>query len=350
MLRVNDKTIRKILIIRTSSLGDIFHAFPALSAIKNKDPHVIIHWLIKEKFSDLLKPVKEIDKIYCLPRSRNFQTLKNLIRNLRMEKYDAVIDFQGLLRTGLWAFLTGSPLRLGFTRHEARHKLSCLFTNIHVRPSKNDRHIVEKNLSLLRPLGIAYDPNQPSISYHMDQKYCRVRDEFLQKKGLRSNQIILGVHMGASWRHATKCWPLSHYQEFLKEMSQRFEILILWGPDEEKKIGLLRPLPHIHVAPRLSLLELAAFIERCDLLVGSDSGPIHMAAALDIPTLCLMGPTSPERLRPWGPQQHYIHKGTHSPLCLKNICVRDHRCMKTIHVEEVVETVTKLLTAHHANH
>ena len=265
----------------------------------------------------------------------------SFIHNLQMEHYEAVIDFQGLLRTGIWSFLTKCPNRIGFSLKEARHKLNCLFTNIHVSPETSDLHIVQKNLSLLKPFEI-FEHCAKSLAYVLDEVIYLKRDELMRKNQLNKNDGLLGIHIGSSWRHSTKCWPTSFYSALLEKISPLKKTILFWGPDEEKKILEIPPLKNVIVTPKLSLLDLAAWIKACSLFVGSDSGPIHMAAALGIKTLSLMGPTLPQRLRPWGADHHFIYKDVDCSLCLKNICFKQHQCMKMITVDEVYYQIHKI--------
>lgn len=321
--------VMKILIVRTSSLGDIFHAFPAVARLKEAEPGLRIHWLVSPKFASLIEPVQEIERIHCPGPLGRIGDRLEFIRRLRQEDYDAVIDFQGLFRTGIWDLATGCRRRIGFSRREARQKFNCLFTNIHVTPDMKDRHVVQKNLRLLQPLGITGEPSRVLTYRIAESTQVRVQ-KALRKTGLRAGEPFIGIHIGASLRYSTKCWPLGHFNRLLSVLDARHKILILWGPDESEKIRSIRPGRNVFIAPAVSLLEMAAILQACSLVVGSDSGAVHMAAAFGVPTLCLMGPTSPDRSRPWGTGHRYLHQGLSCRGCLKNWCIRKGRCMNGI--------------------
>jgi ADP-heptose:LPS heptosyltransferase len=220
---------------------------------------------------------------------------------IRSARFDVALDLQGLIKSGLLTAYTGAPLRIGFTADHCREGLNCLFTNRRVRPPATAVHVVEQYLALLEPLGVPPGP----VEFHVPipPPAARRMDDFLDEQGIKSHDLLVAVNPGAG--RTNKRWPVEHFRRLADRLAQEpgVRILLLWGPDEVHMARQIRDGSSARaiLAPPTDLHELAALLHRSALMVASDTGPLHLAAALGTPCLGLFGPTRAERNGPYGP-------------------------------------------------
>ncbi|VVM06885.1 heptosyltransferase I [Methylacidimicrobium cyclopophantes] len=271
-IRGSDPSPRKILILKFSSLGDVVQALPVAAGLRRRWPSAEIHWMAFEPYRDLLTNHPAIDRFLEFPRRRatRLELLRDLARCLRFvrrERYDLLLDLQGLLRSGLFCLLSGSKRRIGpWNGREG----SILVYRERVMPPPPPAQ--ERYLAFLRHLGIPAGPP--------DYGLCAGA---LEIPGLRKGSYVV-LHPYARWK--TKLWPWRHYAELVRSLPHlSFVVMGMgpWFPLEEKNVTDLRgPLP---IDRMMALLGNAAAV------VGPDSGPAHLAAALGVSTLILFGPT-----------------------------------------------------------
>jgi ADP-heptose:LPS heptosyltransferase len=221
-------------------------------------------------------------------------------RRLREAAFDAVLDLQGLMKSGVLTALTRAPRRIGFAHGFRREWPSGLFTNERVRPPTAARHVVEQYIALLRPLGIV----EPEIQFRMpeDPAVDERADAFLAATGIKPRDRLVLMNPGAGRRE--KQWPLGHYRELARRLSDEAaaRLVVLWGPGEEADARVIAASAVSGVtAPPTSLRELVALARRARLMIAGDTGPLHIAAAVGTPCLGLYGPTSGIRNGPYGP-------------------------------------------------
>ncbi len=319
--------MKSIAIVKLSSLGDVIHALPVAHALRRCFPAARLMWIVEARESPILKGHSDLDGILTVDTRRwrklirrgsgvgeVWAELLSLTRMVRGARFDAVIDLQGLVKSGLITALTGATLRVGFARRRCREPLNSLFTNRRVEPSQ--AHVVDQYLSLLEPLGVRDREAVFNVPSNADAE--RTIDEFLAPEGIKPRDCLIALNPGAG--RPSKRWPLSHYRRLAERLSVEagVRVLLLWGPEERlmaREIGAgpgtragypresvgrvgARPI----LAPQTTLTELTALLRRCDLMVASDTGPLHLAAALGIPALGLYGPTRSERNGPYGPR------------------------------------------------
>lgn len=321
---------QRILIIRLSALGDIIHGLPVVAALRHAFPDAHLGWLVEDRGAALLANNPTLDRLHILPRSAVKKDLKKrplatlsgplaaLVRELRRERYTISIDLQGLTKSAIWGPLSGAGMRIGFRGADAR-EMSRWFYNEAVAPAEDRVHVVEKNLSLLTPLGIT----KPSIEFpfRLDETTLRRGRELwnpeLNLEGKAPPRVILNV--GAGW--PTKMWPAPSFGELGARLVKRNGacVALAWGPGEEaaaraalsagKKAGLnsdqlghngLRSRPGLFIAPPTTFMESGGMIAAANLYVGGDTGPTHMAAALGIPVVSPFGASDAKRNRPLG--------------------------------------------------
>lgn len=337
----------RILIIKPSSLGDIVHALPVLAALRKRRPEAHIAWLVKRRWAELLEGNADLDEI--LRADFSAREWPGLMKRIFLERYDWVIDLQGLLRSGILAFATGSPVRVGFDASACREPLSSLFLNRRVRPAGDARypHIVDKNLAILSGLGLdppGKEESLPDVRYTIRPEDERAVDAILS--GMR--ETLIGIHPGAG--HPVKCWDPERFARLGDLLVDRLgaTLILFGGPDSTERIPRIlasmnrKPM----LAPPLTLKQLCALLRRCRVVVSADSGPLHLAAAVGAATVGLYGPSDPAVSGPRGGNVAILCKtcsckGPKGPFI--NRRCGERTCIKSLEVEEVFEATRELL-------
>ena len=320
---------RKILIVKPSSLGDVIHSLPFLNAVKTCLPKSEIHWVIAKGLEGILESHPMIDKLWVIDKDswKNIQNVKStiqeikvLFKKLKQEKYDLVVDLQGLLRSGVITAATGAPVRIGF--REAREGSSVFYTH-KVAGGKNI-HAVDRYLKIAESLGC----NTTDISFPFP--FVQSSDFRLQTSDTGDYAVIVP---GARWK--TKIWPA---EKFGKLASLLPVESIIVGSKTDKDIAdeivSLSGGRAVSLAGKTNLRELIAIISRANFIVSNDSGPMHIAAALNVPVFAIFGPTDPSRTGPYGKGHTIIREDILCSPCFRKSC-DEMKCMKDLSVEKV---------------
>jgi heptosyltransferase-1 len=333
------KPPKKILIVKPSSLGDVVHSLPFLSSLKSCFPNSEIHWVIAKGLEGLLDGNPMISRLIVINKdvwkkiSRAADTVrevKGLFREIRQERYDLVVDLQGLLRSGLITMASRAPVRIGFK--EAREGSRFFYTET-VRGGK-DLHAVDRYLKVAGSLGCeATDAVFPFPLIKDGDSWVNAF-----KSDLREYIVLVP---GARWN--TKIWAAENFGKTASMLPLR-SVVLGSGADKgiaEKVVGSSRGKA-VSVAGKTGLTELIEIIRGARLAISNDSGPMHIAAALGVPVVAIFGPTSPERTGPYGGSHIIIRSGAACSPCFKKKC-GDLRCMKEVTAEGVGKTIKKLL-------
>lgn len=335
---------RRIAIVRLTSLGDVIHTLPMAAAIRSYDPAIRIIWLAEEREQVLLRDNPVVDEVVTIPlrRWRNqavsiaglpqaVRELRALLGQLRLLRIDVAIDVQGWPhKSSPLAWITRAPVRVGFVRGYARHPLATLFTTHRITPPRRAKHIVDRNLALLEPLQI-YPVGEPRFPLPAFAEAQKAADAWLRAHGVGETSWLVAVL--PSTRGGAKMWPAALYRELAGRllMDPEVVLLILGGPGEEALLEeVRRGLPAARAlawAPR-PIPELVATLRRAQLVIGNDTGPLHVAAAAGVPSLGLFGPTNGERNGPYGSHGAFVQSATGR--------------MADISVDEVVKAAKRL--------
>ncbi len=280
-----------IALVKLSSLGDVVHALPVAAALRARLPHARLSWIVERREAALLRGNGILDAVVPVDTrgwrralapvdlARAARGLGELARDLRAGRFDVALDLQGLLKSGLLTAATRAPLRIGFAPALCRERWSALLTNRHVTPPATARHVVEQYLAVLEPLGV----RPAAIEFPLPRNAAAEAraDAFFVQSGLKpSDRLVtrLTEETGAS-------------------------VLVVWGPGEHataKAIVDSARDGRALLAPTSSIEELVALLWRAAVVVGGDTGPLHLAAALGVACVGLYGPTAAERNGPWG--------------------------------------------------
>jgi lipopolysaccharide heptosyltransferase I len=294
---------QRFLIIRLSSIGDIVHALPAVSALGETYPQAEIHWAVESRYAGLLegnpyvRRVLKLDTLGWRRRMVSAATLEEIATGLlalREVAYDAALDFQGLWKSALIAWLSRSRERLGFAEYWLREPGAGVFYTQRVSPGER-KHVIEMNLALVIRLGARTERWQFPLPHTPED------DRYVERQlvALGAQEFIV-INPGGGWK--TKCWAPENYVQLLQHLETQFSwrILLTGSPEEEKLISEILDRAGVKQACYFpsTLVQFIALARRAKLFVGGDTGPMHLAAAVDTPVVAIYGPTDPARNGP----------------------------------------------------
>jgi lipopolysaccharide heptosyltransferase I len=332
---------RKILIIKPSSLGDIVHSLPVLDTLCRCFPGAALHWLVAKGFEALLEDHPMLSKVWIIhkdewKRISRLQTtvaeLRALFRDLRKERFDLVIDLQGLFRSGLIAKATGAPMRIGFK--EAREGSTTFYT--HAVEGGKDIHAVDRYLKIPAFLGCKVAPvrfpfppplQSPSPGLPVPGEYA---------------VMVPGA------RKPVNRWPAQRFGELAARLPVRTLVLGSRGDRmlAEEVVRASRGNAE-SLAGKTDIRGLVQVIRGARFMVSNDTGPMHIAAAIGIPVFALFGPANPVRTGPYGKGHRVIRREISCAPCYRRSC-KDPRCLDMITVEEVAEIIRNSLRQNNA--
>jgi lipopolysaccharide heptosyltransferase I len=320
-----DEAGLRIALVRLSSLGDVIHALPVAHVLRWRYPRAELTWVAERPEAAILRGHPDLDQVIEVDTRLWRRRLRQLagvgivareVRalggRLRARRFDVALDLQGLLKSGLITALCRAPIRIGFARGACRERGNVLFTNRRVEP-REGVHIVEKNLALLGALGLRReDMGEPVVSIPRDPDAERTVTSYLEGEGVKAGAPLVCLHPGSGGVH--KRWGARAYRELGDELALRLgaRVVVHWGPGEEPLSRAVGPgvRAPVRIPPPPSVAEMVAWLRRATLVVGGDTGPVHIAAALGVPTLGLYGPTQAWRTGPIGPRVATIQSPT----------------------------------------
>ena len=346
----------RFLIIRLGAIGDVVHTLPLASAIKDARPDSHITWAVEFAPREVLLENSDIDEILTIDTrawrknllSGGFSALRRDLLAVKNVGADVALDAQGLIKSGLLTWASGAPVRIGFEHRYCREGMNVLFTTHQVFPPENPHHVVEKNLALLKPLDLPIpQKEQYRFPLHETQGEGEQAEKYLEGLGHQDGRPLLVIHPGGGW--VTKRWAPDRFAQLADHWHENDmgDVLLIWGPGEEKiaeeVTGSMRTQPY--VAPATSIREMMALIRRGSCFVGGDSGPMHLAAAMGIRCLTIMGPTEPVRNGPWGEGHLVLHHRLACSGCYARKCP-DIECLERVKIEEAMDGLIRLRLAH----
>jgi heptosyltransferase I len=286
----------RFLLVRLGSMGDVIHALPAASALRDTFPGARIDWVVDPKWVRLLEGNPDLSSVVAFDRKSSSGST-GAIRALRAARYDYAIDFQALYKSAFIAAVSGAPKRIGFKSSYAREGLAALLYTSRVNPQ--GAHKVDHNLTLAEFAGARKSiPRFPIAVHPRDEEVCCAE---LAKRGITTNEDFYVLNPAGGWR--SKCWPAERYGQLHAALSKhiRWRGVVSYGPGEEALAAEVANAggPRAPVAVPLDLGPLAALLRRAKFVVSADTGPLHLAAALGARVIGLFGPTDPARNGPY---------------------------------------------------
>lgn len=335
----------RILLIKPSSLGDIVHTLPVVSAVKAQWPKAHMTWVVKRQWAELVERAEGVDRVWPVDMTVGSWVRAGLA--LRAERFDLAIDLQGLFRSGLLAWLSGAPTRAGFAN--GREGSPWFYTD-RVPVAHPNIHAVDRYLSLVSALGVRY-AEKPRFRFKcLDEDVAIVR-EICLRQGVAIDRPWIAMSVGARW--PTKRWPITMFAAVLEQLhvSPRHPVVIIGSSDERLYTNQLRTLtasPFMDLCGEIPLGYLPALLSTASAMVTNDSGPMHIASALRIPVVAMFGPTSAIRTGPYGDGQSVLTGQVPCSPCFSRVCrhVPELECLHLITPNHVVDAIRSQLTAH----
>jgi len=337
---------KKILIIQTAFLGDVILTTPLVKATRELYPQAFISILLVPQTAEVFENNPGINQIILYDKKgkqKGIRSFFRLIRFLEKEKFDLALLPHRSLRSALLAYLSGIPQRIGF------HTSSSSFLYTSEVTYRSGLHEIDRVLSLLTPLGHNVHNIKPEL-FPKDEDLIWA-DRFLNECGIDKNKKIVGIAPSSVW--ATKRWPLERYACVAERLTNgsNVEVLLLGSNTDERLLlkisSLMNRKPIIPIGQSI-LLKSVALMSRCSVVLSNDSAPVHMATALEKPTVAIFGPTLPEfGFAPYGEGHTVIQRELYCRPCGihgRKSCPEIHfRCMRDISPDEVFQAVKKYL-------
>jgi predicted lipopolysaccharide heptosyltransferase III len=340
---------KKVLVIKLRYIGDALGLLPVIENINEKASNVQVDVMVNRGTEALLEPHPGIRKLWVYDRRIAKKSIiasigyhMDFIRGLRAEKYDFVIDYTHGDRTAFLSFMTGAPERI---THQKATILSRLLMNRIVPGDPDKQHIVEYQLLALKFLGLK--DLKRSMTLFIPDAVERQVESLLSSAGIDHDAPMVVIHPGA--RRRLRRWRPDRFAEIARRIKETYPVslILIGGPGEGDLVDDMEAcmgFPPSFKSTLLSLQQMAALLRRSQLLIGNDTAPGHIAAAVNCPSLILFGPTFPLLWRPFSPLGEVIFKDVPCCGCLQESCIQpDQNCMDLIEVDEVWEKVVDML-------
>jgi len=368
------RDFRKILLIKLSAVGDVVHTIPVLNKLRRRYPMAQLDWLVTPAIAELLRHHPAITQIIEFEREAwstpwrltPFASYARLAAKLRAASYDLVIDMHGQFRTAALTLATGAPARIGFDRPRAgvwdasprkfpeqarKHAWqgaregSWLAYTHHIPVPTLDLHAVDRYLNVGPLLGLDREP--ADFSFPIPQSAVSRVETLLAQHGVSRADIVI-MAPGTIWE--TKRWGSDRFAKVAEHFLSKGFAVILIGSQRERvvceEVAALAP-GAVDLAGMTALSELAALIRRSAVSITNDSGPMHLAVALDRPVVSIFGPTDPIWIGPYGHANAVLHADLEcSPCYLRKLkhCHHDHACMRGVSAPAVIERAERILS------
>jgi len=344
----------RVLVVKMSALGDIIHALPVLDYLHQVMPGIEVDWVVEEPFRDILEGNPLISQLHVVrtkvwrkkPFSAATRREIRAVRNaLQARDYDRVFDIQGNLKSGLVDWLSGAENRIGFSQETLQESINLLFTTQQVPVRRHDYHITDQYLRLVSvTFGKDFSTFKLSSDIYTSQEDDEVAGALLSTL---SDGLVFLFHYGTTWQ--TKFWFKEgwiHLGKALLETYPDSTILLSWG-NEPERAAVTELAAGIgkgaRVLQRYSLKGLAALLKKVNLVVGGDTGPTHIAAAVGTPTVSLYRASDGKRSGPRGACHVIVQSPLTCTSCFRTECDKDDECRRSITVQSMIQAVEKAL-------
>ena len=338
--------MENILVVKLSAIGDVIHALPVSYAIKEQYPEAHLTWVVEQAAYAILADNPCIDELILFEKAK-FRSIGGFLREigpfrrrLRTRRYDASLDLQGLFKSAAIAWTAGAKLRIGTANmREGAHLVSRP-----VRGAHAEGHIVERYLDVARALGCRVGEVRFPVS--VSDRDRMAADTLLAREGVQEGRPFVAFAVGANWPN--KRWPVEHFAALADRLYHAHYVPVLVGGgrlDETLAEDILRAseIPPVNLVGRTNLKQLAHVFTRAALVLGGDTGPVHLAAGLRVPTVMLMGPTDANRNGPYGQLQNAIEVDRPCRGCWKRACPKGLDCLAAISVDAVAAKIGAVL-------
>ena len=343
--------IKRILLIQLGDIGDVVLTTPAIKALKENHPSGEIFVLIRDYAFELIEGCPWVDGVISVEKDKRklrdkiiYQ--KDLLLGLRRKRFELAIDLRAGTRGAIVSFLSRASFRIGRYREGGKLWRNRLFTHL-IRPENElSQYSTLHSLNILAPFNLRIKDTSPELTVTEEKE--RSAANILRRQKVPIDKPIIALHPFSRWRY--KEWPIRNYVKLIDHIGSRYGVSILMtGSDDERaraaEIVKRSTIDVYSLAGKTSIGELAAVLKRCSLLIGIDSAPVHIAAAVGIPTVTIFGPSSPVNWAPRGKGHSVIYKDLPCMPCREKGCNNSEasRCLDELSVEEVVPIIDRKL-------
>jgi heptosyltransferase-2 len=344
-------SFEKVLVRGVNWIGDTILTLPSIEALRNLLPKAHITLLARDHLHPLFRNAPWVDEIISCSGAGGIRGLEEearLARRIREAGYDLALMFPRSPRAALTPWLAGVRFRVGY----AANGRGILLTH-RLKESRQllQSHQADYYYKLVQFLGARGARPLPRL--YIGREEDDWAESFYDAAGISGTHAIIAINPGSTYGPA-KCWPVARYIQLARRLlsSSRNRLLLVGGSDNADLINYMYVSLNRQVARAVGedLMRLAALLKRCRLLITNDTGPMHMAAAVETPLLAIFGSTDPVTTSPLGPRSRLIRKHLDCSPCLKRRCPYDHRCMEALSVDEVEAAVCEhaALSGRHA--
>ena len=344
---------RSILIVKLSAIGDVVHTLPLLEVLRRSLPGARIDWLVEEEAARIIEGHEGIDRVIVSrrkswqrglfrsgQRADSVREILRFLRELRSREYDLVIDLQGLLKSGLLTGLSRGRRKIGFTW--AREGSTLFLSEAPYPVDQHRQHSIERYLETAGILGLTVKSREGRVPVREADRE--------QVKALLPERDLLGGHLAAvnpMARWKTKLWEEESFALLADRMREELGLTVIFTGSAADRAVIERILSRmrgkaVNLAGEVGLKALAHLYSLCRVVVSTDTGPMHIAAAMNCPVVALFGPTAPWRTGPYGEGHRVIREEMGCSPCFRKTCSHGE-CMKSITVDRVFEAVEDVL-------
>lgn len=373
---LQSREFSRILLIKPSALGDVVHTLPVLVKLRARYPRARIDWLITPENAELVRHHPALSNVILFARRdfskrghrwRAFRSFFDLLKQIRLAKYDLVIDMHGQVRSAFFALISGARVRIGFERPikrtltiSAEHDLknvpshgwrgaregSWIAYTHHIAIPTLDVHAIDRYLWVGKLLG--FDDNPPDLTIHLSSETVRNVERLLKEKGVDTSQPLVVLVPGTIWE--TKHWTIEGFAGVARHFLRDGFAVALAGTKRDqprcREIAAAAP-GACDLSGQTTPADLAALIRRAEVAVTNDSGSMHVAASLGKPMVSVFGPTNPVHIGPYERPESVVRVDLPcSPCNYRRLsqCPFGHACMKHVTSAMVIERVRKILS------
>jgi len=300
--------IKKILVFKSGAIGDVLMSTPFLRALRRRFPNARIDYWVGKWSKEVLIGNPNIDNIFEFDETilfkKNIFKIIELIKKIRKEKYDAAFTLDKHWLSNIFIYFCRIPIRIGFDRFGEGFANTI---NVKYGPLK---HEVDYYLELAYKVG-AEKTKERQMELFLSEKDLRFADDFIKQNNLENKEII-GIAPGGAinpgQRMPSRRWPKERFLELCKRLVEKGYKIILFGGPGDEDVGnyLIHNVYVYSVIGKTTIKETAALMKKCRLIICNDSGPMHIAASVNVPIISIFGPTDPRRKAPLGKKHKYL--------------------------------------------
>ncbi|MCF7799956.1 glycosyltransferase family 9 protein [Candidatus Babeliales bacterium] len=351
-----------ILILRVSSIGDVIHTLPAIFLIKKLNPHAKISWIVQEKAACILKDQDFLENVWVIPdkflKIQKWPETIKIIKEIKKYKWDAILDFQGIMKTSIFLFFLKGP-KYGFDYKNSRMGLTSYFTTDQMTPEY--KNIIQKNLALTSYMLKKYNKNNyiqtPNIESLKKDFRLNISEErkTAVKNWLKKNNIKKFIALTPNTTWTSKEWPTENWKylfDYLNKIN-KYSIVLIGKDFGKQAYELSKDIKeknlNFFIAPNWNLLTTSYLISKTELFIAPDTGLLHMADFLNKKTIGIFGPTLVKKHGPFFNQANiknaiqikcsYLYKRSHT----KNKFIKNKNCMYNLTPENLFVKIKQIL-------